>query len=126
MATAKGGEESVVRTRIEVRLGGFTADLDADLRTDEFRRFAEELAVLNDKLSGAAVLQSIEDWIELTVECDASGRLRVAGEVSDRSERPDIGSRLKFELGQFDQTYLSDWLGQLAEIDRGFPVLGHP
>ncbi|MFB9317760.1 WapI family immunity protein [Cryptosporangium minutisporangium] len=110
-----------LHTRIQVRVGRFTADLDADLRTDDLQRFAAELRRLDETLSGSAVLGTLEHWIELTVTCEPSGRLTVTGEVLDD---PAGGNQLIFELRQFDQTYLAGWLGQLEEFDRAFPTVG--
>ena len=38
-----------VRSTIHARVGGFTADLAADLRTDELHRFAEGLKFIKSK-----------------------------------------------------------------------------
>jgi hypothetical protein len=112
-----------VRSTIEVRVGGFTADVTADLRAEELHRFAEGLKFMNDNLFGTAVLQSMEEWIELTIKCESNGSLAVSGAVVDC---PGVGNRLTFELDNFDQTHLGPWLEQLAEIEAAFPVVGRP
>ena len=112
-----------VRTTIDVRAGGLTANVSADLRTDEFHRFAEGLKFINDKLFGSAVLLSMEDWIDLTVKCEPNGRLIVSGEVTDQ---PGVGNRMVFEVHDLDQTHLSTWIAQLTEIEAAFPVIGWP
>jgi hypothetical protein len=112
-----------VRSMINLRVGGFTADVTADLRTEEFRRFADGLKFINDTLSGSAVLTSMEDWIDLTVRHKPNGGLEVSDVVIDR---PGVGNQLAFELHGFDQTHVAPWLSQLTEIERAFPVVGRP
>jgi hypothetical protein len=112
-----------IRSTIKVRAGGFTADVSADLRTDELQRLAEGLKFINDNLFGTAVLQSMEHWIDLTIECKPNGSLRVSGEVMDR---PGVGNRLAIELHDLDQTHLQAWMSQLTEIERAFPIIGRP
>ncbi|MFC6285294.1 hypothetical protein ACFP3Q_03945 [Nocardioides sp. GCM10027113] len=112
-----------VRSTIHVRAGGFLADVRADLRTDEIHRLADGLRFIDDNLFGSAVLQSMEDWVDLTITCEANGSLSVAGEVTDQ---PGTGNRLAFSLPGLDQTYLQDWLVQAAAIEAAFPVVGRP
>jgi hypothetical protein len=112
-----------VRSTLRVRAGGFTAHVTADLRTDEIHRFGEELKFIDDNLSGGAVLQSMEDWIALSITCTPNGSLDVSGEVMDQ---PGLGNRLAFELHDLDQTRLSTWLSQVSEIESRFPVIGEP
>jgi hypothetical protein len=112
-----------IRSTIKVRAGGFTADVSADLRTDELHRLSEGLKFISENLFGTAVLQSMEDWIDLTIECRPNGSLTVSGEVMDR---PGVGNRLAFELHDLDQTHLPTWLAQLTEIEGAFPIVGRP
>lgn len=84
-----------IRSTLEVRAGGFTAHVTADLRAEELHRFAEGLHSINDNLIGSAVLQSMEEWITLSIKCDPNGALEVSGEVTDE---PGVGNRLSFEL----------------------------
>ncbi|MGH3804468.1 MAG: WapI family immunity protein [Pseudonocardiaceae bacterium] len=112
-----------VRSTLRVRAGGFTAHVTADLRTDEIHRFGEALKSIDDNLAGAAVLQSMEDWITLSIQCNPNGGLAVSGEVMDQ---PGVGNRLAFELHDLDQTHLPTWLSQVSEIELRFPVVGEP
>lgn len=68
---------------ISVRVGGFTAEIGATLRMDEIHRFNEGLKYINQNLDGAAVLASMELWIELAVRCEPNGHLSVVGEVTE-------------------------------------------
>jgi hypothetical protein len=105
------------------RFHGFTAHVTAELRVDEIHRFAEGLKFINDNLFGAAVLQSMEDSITLSIKSNPNGALDVSGEVTDQQ---GVGNRLSFELHGFDQTHLSSWLSQLSAIELRFPVVGEP
>jgi len=109
--------------RIEARVGGFTADYEASLRTDEFHRFHEGLKFINDNLFGSAVFSSMEGWIELTAKCLPNGSLEVAGELCDQA---GAGRGLTIDIDGLDQTHLPSLLDALSEIERSFPVLGRP
>lgn len=108
---------------ITVAVGGFTGHVRASLRTDEIHRFNEGLKALNQNLSGAAALESMEDWITLTVRAVSRGRIEVSGELKDGA---GIGNVLKFELPEADQTYLADWISSLDDIESAYPVIGKP
>jgi hypothetical protein len=110
-----------IRSALEVRAGGFTGHVVAQLRAEEIGRFTEGLQSLNDNLAGSAVLQSMEDWITLSITCHPNGALDVSGELTDA---PGTGNRLEFELNGFDQTHLPSWLSQLTAINESFPPLG--
>ena len=112
-----------VRSTIHVRTGGFTADVSADLRTDELHRFTDGLAALDGSPSGSAVLRSMEDWIDLTVTLQPDGSCIASGAVKDGL---GLGNRLTFALRDLDQTHLSVWLEQMGAVRSAFPVLGRP
>jgi hypothetical protein len=112
-----------VVSRIEARVGGFTADYEASLRTDEFHRFHEGLKFINDNLFGSAVFASMEGWVDLTAKCLPNGSLEVTGELCDQA---GAGSGLTIELDGLDQTHLPAILTSLSEIEQSFPVLGRP
>jgi hypothetical protein len=112
-----------VRSLLEVRAGGFRAHVIANLRADEIHRFAHGLQSMSDNLAGATVLQSMEEWITLSITCNPNGTLDILGEVTDQ---PGVGNRLSFELHGFDQTHMSSWVAQLAAVESRFPVIGDP
>ena len=78
---------------------------------------------MQQNVFGAAVLDSMEHWIELEIRCDAGGHLSFSGWLSDS---PANGNRLSFELPGKDQTYLPEWISSLDAIEGAFPVLGSP
>lgn len=90
---------------------------------DEIHRFNEGLKFLNQNLLGAAVLESMEDWISLTVKAESRGRIEVSGELSDGA---GVGNVLKFELAEVDQTYVAGWISSLDDIEKAYPVIGTP
>lgn len=105
-----------------VSIGGFKGRVGAGLRCDELQRFRQELAVLNETLTGTAELSSLEDWVNLRLTADSLGHVAVAGAVMDE---PGIGNRLEFTFS-IDQTFLPPIIGALDEIARRFPVLDGP
>ena len=110
-------------TRISGDVGGCRFDLPAALRADEIRRFREGVARLSEELSGEARLRSMEDWIDLLVTGDGSGRLDVTGSVAGR---PDMRNRLEFVIENYDQSFLPALLDELTVVESRFPVLGAP
>jgi hypothetical protein len=93
------------------------------LRVDEIHRFNEGLKFLNQNLFGAAVLESMEHWITLTVKAESRGRIEVSGELWDGA---GSGNVLTFELAEVDQTYLAGWISSLDDIEKAYPVIGRP
>jgi hypothetical protein len=106
---------------ISVAVGGFTGQVRASLRMDEIHRFNEGLKFLNQNLFGAAVLESMEHWISLTVKAGSRGRIEIHGELSDGA---GVGNVLSFDLAEVDQTYVAGWISDLDDIERAFPVIG--
>ena len=113
-----------LRTPITGSIGGFLISIpDAQLRSDELHQFMNELHALCQHLTGTARLRSLEDWIDLTITGDGSGRLIVEGAVSDC---PGIGNELSFTINGYDQTFLPDLVAQLNEVMTSYPVPGRP
>jgi hypothetical protein len=108
---------------ISVTVGGFTGHVRASLRMDEIHRFNEGLKLVNQSLFGAAVLESMEHWITLTVKAESRGQIQVFGELTDGA---GVGNVLSFELPDVDQTYLAGWISSLDDIEKAYPVIGKP
>lgn len=106
---------------ISVVVGGFTGQVRASLRMDEIHRFNEGLKSLHQNLSGAAVLESMEDWITLKIAAGPRGQITVSGELTDGA---GAGNVLTFKLAEVDQTYLANWVSSLNDIEREYPVIG--
>ena len=83
--------------------------------TSDLASFNESLRTLREDLAGAAILQTLEDQIEVRIEL-ASGQ----GTVSGRVEEPALVS-VEFEDVATDQTRLGVTARSLGEIVRRFP-----
>jgi hypothetical protein len=110
-------------TPLAVRAGAFSGVVGADLRTDEFRRFREELQTIYSSLKGTATLASLDGWIALTAECQPNGGLVVSGVVNDQ---PGIGNELEFSLPGLDQSDLPPLIDALCACEAAFPSSAHP
>jgi hypothetical protein len=107
-------------TPVEVQVGDFRGQISSALRTSELAAFRSQLVTLYETLKGEAKLDSIEDWLTMTLEGDGAGHVSVSGAIRDQ---PGVGNTLQFTFS-LDQTYLPSILDQLEEIDREFPILG--
>ena len=59
-----------------VHVGGFSGDVAISLRVEELHRFGEALRALRAGTRRTAVLESVEEWIDLAVAREADGSLR--------------------------------------------------
>ena len=108
---------------ISARLGAFTADIGAGLRIDELRTFRRGLERIDRELSGEAVLESMEQWITLTVVCRPGGSLEVTGVLDDE---PAAGNRLAFAISGLDQSDIAAIVDALAAVEKTYPARGRP
>jgi hypothetical protein len=108
-------------TPVQIRVGGFSGEIGADLRADEFKRFRQELERVYATLSGSAALASMDGWLSLNVSCLANGSLKVEGTASDR---PGLGNSLEFKIPDMDQSFLPPLIDSLRDCERAYPVLG--
>lgn len=108
---------------IVVDVGAFHGKIAAALRVDELHRFRKELEVVYLAVAGAAHLESLEGWITLDVKVNGFGHLTVDGQIQDR---PGMGNRLIFHIGELDQTVLPPVIEGLAAIEAAYPMLGLP
>lgn len=99
---------------IEVRLGGLTAVVHANLRANELDEFRDQLRRLCETGGGTAVFASLEDWLDLAVHADET----VHGEV--RTD-PAMGANVAF---RFDGADLPAALADLDACVAEHPVLG--
>ena len=75
-----------------------------------------------ENLGGAALFETMEDWIRIEAAGDGKGHFIATCEVTDM---PGMGARLKFKLS-FDQTQIPQLLEWLDAILSEFPVVGQP
>ena len=110
-----------VKAAIAVEIPGYSANFLADLRTEEFKEFRDQLAAMNQELEGTASLISIENAIEAKAVMDSLGG--IYWEVSTRYPI-STGAVLTFAFGS-DQSYLNPLIKELDEVLKEFPVLEH-
>lgn len=109
-------------TEITIKIPGYSAHFDAQLRTDEFRDFYKQLKNMNDKRKGKAELTSMEGVIE--VQC----RTNLLGQIAwqAKTQYPvGTGAVLTFEFAS-DQSYLPLLLRELENLLARYPVVGTP
>jgi hypothetical protein len=94
-----------------VHVGGFSGDVAISLRVEELHRFGEALRALRAGTRRTAVLESVEQWIDLAVAREADGSLTATGHLADE---PDTGSRLRFRLGGLSDLSLDGWIDACA------------
>jgi hypothetical protein len=105
---------------IEITAGGFRGQYRADLRSEEFQAFADEMSGLSTTLEGTAGFSTIEGQIGFSLTGEGNGVVRVEGEGADA---PGTGNRLHFGF-EIDQTYLPEISRALEALLAAFPVTG--
>lgn len=105
---------------IQISVAGFKADYLADLRTDEFQRFYNELVQLKDNIGNKAEFSSSEEGLYLSCTLRRTGRIDCKGVAKDFS-----GNKLEFSFST-DNQVLYDVLNQLECLLKDYPVIGTP
>jgi hypothetical protein len=113
-----------LQTAIVFSVGAFRGMVGASLRTDELRQFRVALEKAYKSLEGEAVLDSMEEWLQVKLVLDRAGHVRITGVLADRVG--DIGNRLNFRIEGIDQSYLPSTIDALGYLEERFPVLGSP
>ena len=108
--------------KVQIAVGGFRGGFRADLRSDEFQAFLEEVEALNRALAGTATLSTLEDQVAVTLSANGTGAVHVSGETIDS---PGSGNRLQFAF-EIDQTYLPEICRSLEYLLAAFPVIAAP
>ena len=107
---------------LQVAAGGFRGSLRADLRSEEFQSFLEEMEALKRAVEGTATLSTLDGQITLALTADGVGAVRVTGEAIDAKED---GNRLQFSF-EIDQTEVPAICQSLSNLLAAFPVIGVP
>jgi hypothetical protein len=107
-------------TTITLAAGAFRAEVEAQLRAEDFVRFRDRLRPLHAKLVGRAKFDTMEEWLSIDVEGDGKGHFRADCVAVDT---PGTGNRLTFAI-ELDQTDLPEILKGLDAIALAFPVVG--
>ena len=104
--------------KVELVVGAFRGAYSADLTSIAFSRFAADLDTLYRTVSGTATLTDYEGQLELRLECDIRGHIRLKGEAMDVA---GTGNVLKFEL-ELDQTNVPRVLASLTALLERHPA----
>ena len=111
---------NLIACEVEIAAGNFRGAFRADLRSQEFRAFLDEVEALSRTLEGAASFSTMEGQIALSLAGDGRGHVRVQGEAADT---PGGENRLQFSF-EIDQTYLPGICKSLEVILAAFPIVG--
>ena len=111
-----------IECEIQIAAGSFRGAFRADLRSEEFSLFLEELTGFGRSLLDAARFSTMERQIGLTVARDGQGQLRLDGEAADAAEG---GNRLRFGF-DIDQAALPQIGAALKNFLAAFPVAHAP
>jgi hypothetical protein len=106
----------------EVSAGAFRGSLDGLLRNEDIDRFLDRVAGLYERLTGEALFDTLEGWLDLRLIGDGRGHIEARGQLCDD---PVHGNVLEFRLF-FDQTYLPSLMAELRAAMKAFPVVGSP
>ncbi len=106
----------------EVAVGAFRGSLNRLLRNEEVGRFLDRIVVLQERLLGETLFDTLEGWFDLRVVGDGRGHMEARGQLCDDPVR---GNVLEFRL-HLDQTYLPPLIAQLRSVLETFPVVGRP
>jgi hypothetical protein len=116
-----GWDANWVACEVEIAAGGFRGAYRADLRSDEFRLFLDEVEALTRTLEGTASFSTMEGQIAFSLAGDGKGHVRMQGEAADAPGGNH--NRLQFQF-EIDQTYLPAICRSLEVILAAFPVVG--
>jgi hypothetical protein len=105
---------------IDLSAGAFKGSIQADVRSEDFDAFLQQVEELGRTFEGVAALTGLDGQIALSVIGEADGTVRVTGEAVDA---PDSGNRLQFAFG-LDRSCLADIASAVQSLLVAFPVLG--
>jgi hypothetical protein len=111
----------VLRATMQRGLTSVTTE-GAILMTTDFEQFRDQLAFMNDTLTGEASLSGHEPNLSVTLH---AGRL---GHIGGQTEiTPDhLAEHHSFEIGGLDQTHLPALIAACDAIIERYPVVNRP
>jgi hypothetical protein len=111
-----------IACEIQIAAGGFRGAFQADLRSEEFSVFLDDLTGLSRTLVGTARFSTLEGQLELLLTGDGKGHVWVDGEAVDTA---GSGNRLRFGF-EVAQTYLPPICAALERFLAAYPVIRAP
>jgi hypothetical protein len=117
-----------VESEIELDIRPWRATYKANLRTEEFSRFHDQVREMYDGARKEATFEPMEPWLSLALELDTLGHIAIKGDAGPEGFGKIFGQvRLNFHLtGDMDQTDLPPLIAKLDELAREFPTKGRP
>jgi hypothetical protein len=117
-----------VDSEVIVNIEPWRATYRANLRTDEFSRFRDQLREMYEGRREEASFDPMEPWLMLTLAIDGLGRIAIEGDTGPEGGGKVFGQvRLHFRLEDgMDQSDLPQLITQLDELERNFPTRGRP
>jgi hypothetical protein len=107
---------------VEIAAGSFQGRFRADIRSDEFHTFLEQIDALSAASDSTASLTSMEGQLAVSLSGDGGGRVRVAGEAVDVV---GAGNRLQFGF-EVELASVSEIARSLDHLLAAFPVKAAP
>ena len=98
-----------VESSVEIKAGGFFGKAHLFLTLSDIIKFKNQIEVLYNKIEGIAQLKTIEDQVELKIEGEGSGHMKLTGFLKDNVS---FGNKLHFEI-EFDQSFLPKTISEL-------------
>jgi hypothetical protein len=113
---------------VEVEVKPWHARYIANLRTDEFAGFRQELEGMYAMARRDAKFSPMEPWLELGLHLDSLGHIDMTGNIGPEGFGKVFGqARLVFEIQKFmDQTFLPPIIEQLRATEVEFHIVGRP
>ena len=111
-----------IACEIEIAAGGFRGRFTADLRSEEFHAFLDQVSELGRTIDGAATFTTMEGQLTLSLTAGASGQVRLVGEALDLAGSEN---RLAFSF-DVDRSGLDAIARSLESLLTTFPVTGTP
>lgn len=117
-----------VDSEIRIDIKPWRATYPAQLRTEEFSQFHDQLREMYEGERKEASFEPMEPWIGLTLELDALGHIAIRGDAGPEGFGKFFGQvRLSFHLmDAMEQTDLPPLIDDLDKLSREYPTKGAP
>ena len=113
-----GWDRNSICSKVNVKAGGFSGQLNCDLMTTDFEKFKRELSKLYEELTGTASFDTIEKQVDIKIQGDGIGHFEADCSVMDSV---GFGNKLEFKI-DFDQTLIPELIKQLNHITKTYPI----
>jgi hypothetical protein len=111
-----------IECEVEVAAGGFRGAFTADMRSEEFHAFMDQVSELGRTIDGAATFTTMEGQLALALTAEGSGEIRIAGEALDLA-----GSENRLAFGfTIEAACLPAIAHALESLLAAFPVIDTP